>query len=302
MTDTPAPGFSAARARFPRGLAQPPESFRFSMDALLLAAFAVRHCLPEHGPEGGRAPDGALSAAFHVEETPPECSASSLLDLGCGCGVVALACLLACPALSAAGVEIQPALAAAARENAVLLGLEDRLAVHAADISSPTPLFPSGAFAVAAANMPYRPSGSGRLPRSAARRAALFAEEGTMPAFLSFAARAVAEGGSLALVYPWDGREAVLSALAEHGFSAQEILPVRTGTDAGSRCCIRAVRVRDAAGPGVFPRESGTLRVLPPLVLRAEKGGPYTEEALAFCPWLGSRPWVWTAPREPQPE
>lgn len=277
MTDTAAD----ARERFPRGLVQPPGSFRFSADALLLAAFAVRRCLPDHRPAGCLPPDGP----------PPERAAPALLDLGCGCGVVALSCLLASPCLTAVGVEIQPALAAAARENAVLLGLETRFAVHAADIASDTSSFPPGTFSVVAANMPYRPSGSGRLPRSDARKAALFAEKDTMPAFLSAAARAVAEGGSLALVHPWDGREVLLSALAGNGFFPLEILPVRTGTDAGSRCLIRAARAGDAALFGTEPRAGGGPRLIPPLMLRSEKGGPYTEEALAFCPWLGSRPW-----------
>lgn len=262
MPDT-AVRFFAARERFPSGLVQPSGSFRFSADALLLAAFAVRRCLPGHDPEQ---------------------AAPSLLDLGCGCGVVALACLLACPSLEAVGVDMQPDLVVSARENAALLGLENRFIAHAADIASQTPPFRPGAFDVVAANMPYRLPGSGRLPRSDARKAALFANENTMPAFLSAAALALAEGGSLALVYPWageNGRDVLLSALAEHGFSPQDILPVLTGTDAGSRCLVRAVRGGDVTRS----------QTLPPLVLRMEKGGAYTEEVLAFCPWLGSRPW-----------
>lgn len=255
----------SARERFPRGLIQPLGSFRFSADALLLAAFAVRRCLPDHGPER---------------------AAPALLDLGCGCGVVALACLLACPSLRAVGVDIQSDLAAAARENAALLGLETRFAAHAADITAQTPPYPPGSFAVAAANMPYRRPGSGRLPRSAARKAALFAEENTIPAFLSAAASALATGGNLALVYPWDERDILLSALPEHGFSPQEILPVSTGTATGSRCLLRAMRA------GEESRKGGGPLILPPLALHQEKGTSYTEEALAFCPWLDSRPWT----------
>lgn len=279
-----------ARASFPRGLFQPPGSFRFSSDALLLAAFAVRYCL--------------------AERRSPECLAPhvpALLDLGCGCGVVGLACLLAVPALAAVGVDIQPELVAAARENAARLGLEARFTAVTADIAAPAPVVSAarltgGGYAVVAANMPYRQAGSGRLPASPARRKALFAEESTMPAFLNAAKAALAEDGSLALVYPWDGRDVMLSALSAHGFTPREILPVRTGNEDGSRCLIRSVH---AGTPNTPPEKSRAHSpagpepaYLAPLVLRAEKGGPYTTEALAFCPWAGSLPWQENRPED----
>ncbi|SBW01328.1 Methyltransferase small [uncultured delta proteobacterium] len=243
----------SARAYFPRGLAQPPGSFRFSADALLLASFALRHCLPETG--------------------------GTVLDLGCGCGVVALACLLGDSRLQGAGVDAQPDLVAAARENAVRLGLERVFTAAVMDLAATADRerLAKGGYSPVLANMPFRASGSGRLPRDASRRKALFADEATMPAFLAAAKHALAPDGSFALIYPWDNRERLLHALEEHGFAPVALLPVRTGTPDGARCCIRAVH----AHPG-----SGGVTVLPPLVLRAGKGGPYTGEAIAFCPWL----------------
>ena len=264
------PAMQRARARFPRGLFQPPGSFRFSADALLLAAFILRQCLPEE--------DGA-----------------ALLDLGCGCGVVALACLLQAEGLTARGVDIDPDLVAAARANAAALGLALRFKADALDLAAAlgAPFASAmgdgsreqpGAYAVVAANMPYRVPGSGRLPRSAARNRALFADEATMPSFMTAAKAAITPEGVFALVYPLDGLGRLLSALAGHGFAAETALPVRMARDGASRVLVRAVR---AENPLARP-----FRQEPELTLRAGSGkAGYTPEALAFCPWLDSNPW-----------
>ncbi len=249
----------SARAAFPRGLFPPEGTFRFSADALLLAAFTVRRCLPETGP-------------------------AALLDLGCGCGVISLACLLAAPELSGVGIDIDPDLAAAARANAGSLGLERRFAATVLDLASDEAaeqISPGGYDAVAA-NMPFRSPAAGRVPPSAARRRALFADESTMPVFLGGAKRALAEGGRLALIYPLDDPERLLEALAQAGFYPLTVQPVIAARPGSARVLVAAARGRE--------RGAAALR-LPPLSLYASAGGPYTEEALAFCPWLVSRPW-----------
>ncbi|MCC8194538.1 MAG: methyltransferase [Deltaproteobacteria bacterium] len=245
-----------ARARFPRGLVQPAGGFRFSADALLLASYAARS-----GPSGN----------------------SSLLDLGCGCGVVGLACLLALPGMTATGVDCLPEQVAAARENAVLLGLADRFAATEKDLDSAAErqTLASGGYALVVANMPYRAPGSGRLPREPARRTALFAKPSTMAAFLAAAKRALAPEGSLALVYPWETRDALLLCLERHGLAPVELLPVMTGRDAGSRILVRAAHAETAP--------AGNVPCSAPLLLYAKEGQGFTREALAFCPWLSRR-------------
>lgn len=94
----------AARAFFPRGMEQPEGSFRYSLDALLLASFS----------RAGKA--------------------RTFADLGTGCGVVGLAVLLGAPGLEGFGVELDHALANAARNNAARLGLTGRFTVHHADL------------------------------------------------------------------------------------------------------------------------------------------------------------------------
>ena len=257
MSDTDI--FCSARAFFPRGLFQPEGTFRFSADALLLAAFTVRQCLPVAGP------------AF-------------LLDLGCGCGVVGLACLLALPELTGVGIDIDPVLAAAARTNAASLGLEKRFTTKILDLMSDrdVALMPPGGFDAVAANMPFRLPDSGRLPRSASRKRALFADKDTLPAFLRGAKHALAANGRLALIYPLSGLERLLEALEHSGFSPLVVLPVIPARATSARILITAAHRHN--GDSNLRRES-------PLFLYSSPGGPHTEEALAFCPWLASRPW-----------
>lgn len=172
-----------ARAYFPRGLFQPEGSFRFSIDALLLGAFAARL----------------------------RRDARRVLDLGCGCGVAGFAVALALPAstertVQLYGLDKEAQLLDAAKINAKQLGLEyyttvnvdlcDPLAVECLR-SSIAPLN----FDLAIFNPPYRLIGSGRLPASALRCSALFGNERTVPAFAATAALAIGgEGGEDAVL------------------------------------------------------------------------------------------------------
>lgn len=250
-----------ARARFPGGLIQPPGSFRFSLDALLLASFALRCCIP--GTQGAR-----------------------VADLGCGSGPVGLACLLAREDISLFGIDVFPELTRAAEANAARLGLDGRFTAGTGDLASEEgrAALPRGAFDAALANMPYRRAGSGRPSRSVMRQKALFAGPETLPAFIKSAAWCLRPQGRFGLVYHWDTRRDAFAALDAEGFGVRRVLPVVTGGSAPRLCLAEALP--DCAGRAE--------EVMPPLVLHG-KDGAYTREALSFCPWLGRG-----ASREPE--
>ena len=114
-------------------LIQPRGGYRFSVDAVLLADFA--------GP--------AKSPGFAV-------------DLGTGCGVVALLLLHQGKAARVAGVEIQPELAALARRNAILNHRETAFEVVDGDLRAIAGLFPAQCAGLVVANPPFHPVGAGR--------------------------------------------------------------------------------------------------------------------------------------------
>lgn len=258
---------SAQRAAFfPRGLIQPPESYRFAADSLLLACF----CRAKAGQK--------------------------VLDLGTGCGVVALGLLLRQPQAVAVGLDAEPALIEAARRNAALLGLEDRFTTLCRDLAAenlfraPGPCLEAtpaaleaAAFDLVVANPPYRQREAGRLPASRLRCAALFENKDTLPLFCRAAFTALKAGGRFALLYAAGRKGHLLATLADAGFAPTRLLPVtaRQG-DAAKRILVEALK---PDGIEALPE----FLELPPLALHEhapEASGRFSSAALAFCPFL----------------
>lgn len=256
-----------ARAFFPRGLFQPKGSFRFSLDALLLASFLA----PARHGQGER-----------------------LLDLGSGCGVVALGMLRLHPGLEAVGLDIQPELAEAARINAARLGFAHRFTALCGDAAVPEPPgMQVESFSLVLANPPYRQRGRGRLPASRMRLTALFEEEGGLAAFCRAAERAITRDGRFGVVFPAHRLEDLLSALHGTGLTPVRLLPVHArAADPAMLVLAEAVKAsappgrknfRDASGP-----KTGSPPLDTPLVLHEDRGAAvaFTKQALDFCPFL----------------
>lgn len=254
-----------ARAFFPRGLFQPEGSFRFSLDALLLASFLR----PAGGGRGER-----------------------LLDLGTGCGVVALGMLCRYPELEAVGLDMLPELVEAARLNAARLGFADRFTVFAHDVALPdSPA--AGSFALVLANPPYRQSGRGRLPANPLRRAALFEREGGLDAFCRAAERAMAPDGRFGLLFPADREKELLFALAGAGLEPVRLLPVHARANAPARVVLaEAVKksfasIREKSGCHFSSINSNTATGAHIELYECQgTAASLTKQALDFCPFL----------------
>lgn len=273
---TPAPANAPeARRLFPRGLVQPSASFRFSTEALLLAAFLM--------PRAG----------------------SRILDLGTGCGVVALATLCRQPDCFATGVDIQSELVAAARANAVALGFANAFTALCADLADPALFEPAvreaprsrpggtaaalssaqrvaaASFDLVLANPPYRQGSRGRLPHSVARRIALFEEPDTLEVFCRAAFQALVPGGRFGIVYP-ASRFTELVAVLEHS----RLFPLRALPLAPRQDAPPALVLVEALHTA--PKDRPVPREEPPLILHEGQGPAtrFSEEAVRFCPFL----------------
>lgn len=75
-----------------------------------------------------------------IQRTFPKQGSPRLLEIGCGSGVYLKHAARMNPGLTALGVELQPAVAEAARANLRDWGLEDRVKVEAGDIRSKSPM------------------------------------------------------------------------------------------------------------------------------------------------------------------
>ncbi|MEK6606359.1 MAG: methyltransferase, partial [Myxococcota bacterium] len=150
---------------------QPRAGYRFSVDAVQLAAFAF-----------ARAP-----------------APRRALDLGCGTGVVAFILAHRAPRARLVGVEIQPALAALARAGADRNGFADRVTILAGDMQRPHGEIPRGAFDLVVANPPYHAPGRGRTSPEPSRARAHHEIDVALPDARAAASAACAPRGRIAL-------------------------------------------------------------------------------------------------------
>jgi tRNA1(Val) A37 N6-methylase TrmN6 len=125
-----------------------------------------------------------------------------VVDLGAGCGIIAL--ILACrfPHCRLLAVESQPALASLAERNVLLNGLAGQIEILAAQMQTLSKQLPPRSYEVVVSNPPYRPLGSGRLNPVAERAIARHELQGSLEMVAQTAGYLLSAGGRLALIYP----------------------------------------------------------------------------------------------------
>lgn len=109
--------------------------------------------------QGYRFSEDALHLCRFVRPMP----AAAGIDLGSGCGVVAIVLAAEGKVKRMVGLELQESLAALAERNVNLNGLNARVEIVRGDIRNVERLFPPGNFRLAVSNPPYRQKGTGRL-------------------------------------------------------------------------------------------------------------------------------------------
>ena len=236
------------------GLPQAQDACGFSLDALLLGAFA-QDCLPRW---------------------------SRLLDLGCGSGPVAFYLLLQAARLypeaprAVLGLDIQEELLTAAADNARRLGLERQFSAAREDLRLEGEARAQG-FDLVTANPPYHATGRGRLPASAGRRLARHGDAATLRGFLRRAAFSLSAAGLFCLIFPIERQAELLEGLKEWGLYPARLLPVQSRPGGRPFRLLLAATLRRLEQPG----QEKTL------VLYAEKSGAaMSGEAARFCPCL----------------
>jgi len=155
----------------PLTLHQPAQGYRFSLDACLLADFA------------------------------PLDMQSPVIELGTGCGVVALLVARRFPHLRLVGVELQTSLVHMAARNVVENGVADRVEIVQADIRHLPFLFPAGVFGTVVCNPPYRRVGHGRLNAHPEKAIARHELAVTLTQVLEAARHLLRHHGVLVLIY-----------------------------------------------------------------------------------------------------
>jgi tRNA1(Val) A37 N6-methylase TrmN6 len=150
------------------------------------------------------------------------------IELGAGVGAAGLALARRVEGLAVSLVELDPSLAALARENAARNALAERVRVICLDVAASVAQFADAGLAAAAAdhvlmnppfNAPYNPS------PDQARRLAHAASPDTLARWIDTAARLLRPQGALTLIWRADGLADLLAVLAP-GFGAIAVMPV----------------------------------------------------------------------------
>ncbi len=211
---------------------QPARGYRFSLDPLLLCAFA-----------GGG-------------------GAGRVIDLGAGTGIIPLIMARRFVSAQIVGVELQEEMAALAGRNVALNGLGDRVEIICGDILSLRSRFPASTFDLVVANPPYRRQGSGKISPKSGRDRARHESSATLVDFLETAKYLVSPGGKIAFIYHPVRLAEFCTAAAGLKLALLRLRMVHGNIGAPARMVLLEL----AKG------RRGDLEVLPPLFVYGEEG------------------------------
>lgn len=240
--------------------AAPPPSDTDELVENALLGGRVRLRQPAKGYRAGM--DAALLAAA-VAADPGQ----RVLEAGCGAGAVLMQVAARRPGVSLTGLERDPAMAALARENALLNGADAR--IIAGDVAAGFRALAMEPFDWAVSNPPFFDDPGALRAPAEGKRGAWMADDG-LQAWTDFLLKGVREGGRIVVIHRADRLADLLALLGGKAgsFAVRGIHPY--ADEPAKRVLVQAVRTGKAP-----------LRLLPPLVLHARGGAKHTAEAEA---------------------
>jgi tRNA1(Val) A37 N6-methylase TrmN6 len=230
-------------------------------DAVLGGRLVVRQ--PRRGHRVGH--DAILLAAA-TEALPGE----HAIELGTGVGAAGLALAQRIAGLNVTLVEIDPALATLAEDNARRNGLADRVRVAVLDVTAPEGEFANagirpGSAARVLMNPPFNDAARQNASPDPLRRLAHAGSADTLPRWIGRAAWLLAPSGTLTLIWRADGLDNVLGAVGkDFGVAVRPIYP--RADAAAIRILVRAIKGSRAP-----------LSLVPGLTLNDANGRPTAE-------------------------
>ena len=216
--------------------------YRFSLDAVLLGHF--------------------------ISVRPGE----KVLDLGCGNGIVALILAYRWQSCQITGLELQPDLAALARENVVLNNWQERIGIVQGDLRQIEKNMPAGQFDWVVSNPPYRKTGSGRRNIEPEQLVARHETMADVASVVRAAVWALKYKGRAAFIYPAARGAAVLYELKKQGLEPKKMQTVYSYP--GSPATLLLIETVKGGGE--------ELLILPPFYVYREPAGEYSPE-MAAC-------------------
>ena len=221
----------------------------------------VRLRQPVKGYRAGM--DAALLAAAVTAEP-----GQRVIEAGSGAGAVLMQIAARCPDAALTGLERDPAMAALARENAVLNGAD--ASIIEGDVAAGFRALDLPPFDWAVSNPPFFDDPGALRAPAEGKRGAWMADDG-LKAWTTFLLKSVSEGGRIVVIHRADRLADLLALLSETAgsFAVRGVHP--HADEPAKRVLVQAIKTGKAP-----------LRLLPPLVLHDRSGAKHTAEAEAI--------------------
>ena len=174
-------------------VAQPVNGYRYSIDAVLLAA--------QPRPKPGE----------------------SVVDLGTGCGIIALILAYRHCGIHLHAVEIQPELVRCARQNVSSNHMDDRICVVEMDMRYLSDNMVGGPVDWIVSNPPYRRANSGRINPSAQKALARHEINLDLKQLVETSRRLLRTGGRFCIIYPADRISDLIFAMRSAGIEPKKM-------------------------------------------------------------------------------
>jgi len=193
--------------------------------------------------------------------------ARRVLDLGCGCGVIAISLAYQKKELFVDALDISGAAAELTRKNAAVNGLDGRINALSGDLRRHRELFKAGDYDLVITNPPYFAGDSGKDARDESIAFARGERECTLTDIVEAASYLIRWGGSFALVYRPERLSELFCAMTAAGIEPKRL---------------RMVQYKSQSAPNmvlVEGRRGGRrgLQIEPPLIM-ANPDGSDTDE------------------------
>ena len=240
------------------------------MDSLTADAFLNGNIRIMQNKTGYRFSIDAILLASHVDTHPGD----KVVDIGTGCGIIALMLAYRNPEIKVYGIEVQKSLSVLAALNVKDNNMIDRVKIFCSDVKDLKKSAISGPADIVVCNPPYRKAKSGRVNPDNQRALARHEIKITLPDVFKTAGSLLRVSGRFIMIYPSERIADIITNMRLSGIELKYLRFIYSKKNAESKLVI--VEGVKGGRPGAT--------IAPPLVIYSDDGSYSDEVGRMFIP------------------